>query len=97
MQQRYVLGLMIFVMYGMSAVYRSGFPLILTQMVFIPNSGSNSSTSSDSKGELICPIRHLTPKNETTSLNVNILSAKTRFHFQCSDYLIFIEIFLNQD
>lgn len=66
-QQRYVLGAMIFVIYGMSAVYRSGFPLILTQMVYIPNSGSNSS-SSDSNGELICPIRHSTPKNETTKL-----------------------------
>lgn len=61
----------------MSAVYRSGFPLILTQMVYIPNSGSNSS-STDSNGELICPIRHSTPESETTttSLSVNILSTK---------------------
>lgn len=63
-QQRYVLGAMIFLIYGMSAVYRSGFPLILTQMVYIPNSESNNN-SSDSNGELICPIRHSTPKNTT--------------------------------
>lgn len=65
-QQRYILGAMIFIIYGMSAVYRSGFPLILTQMVYIPNSGPNSN-SSDSNGELICPIRQTTPKNHTSS------------------------------
>lgn len=61
-QQRYILGVMIFIIYGMSAVYRSGFPLIFTQMVYIPNSGSNHSN-----GELICPIRQSTPKNDASS------------------------------
>lgn len=65
-QQRYILGAMIFIIYGMSAVYRSGFPLILTQMVYVPNSASNSS-SSNSNGEMICPIRHSTSKNDTSS------------------------------
>lgn len=68
-QQRYVLGLMIFVIYVMSAVYRSGFPLILTQMVYIPNSGTNSSSPNHPNDELICPMRHSTPKYETTILN----------------------------
>lgn len=65
-QQRYILGAMIFIIYGMSAVYRSGFPLILTQMVYIPNSESNGN-SSVSNDELICPIRQSTPKNTTSS------------------------------
>lgn len=96
-QQRYVLGLMIFVIYAMSAVYRSGFPLILTQMVYIPNSGSNSS-STDSNGELICPIRHSTPKSETTttSLSVNILSTKNWILFACL-FNFNENAFLNQD
>lgn len=76
LQQRYVLGAMIFIIYGMSAVYRSGFPLIFTQMVYIPNAGSNNG-SSDSNGELICPIRHSTAKNEaTSSVRINIITAQ---------------------
>ena len=78
-QQRYILGAMIFIIYGMSAVYRSGFPLILTQMVYIPNSGSNSN-SSDSNGELICPIRRSTPKN-VTSNSVRKCFIRSKLHF----------------
>lgn len=75
-QQRYILGVMIFIIYGMSAVYRSGFPLIFTQMVYIPNSGSDS-ISNDSYGDLICPIRHTTPKNDTSNaVRKYILTAK---------------------
>lgn len=91
-QQRYVLGAIIFIIYAMSAVYRSGFPLIFTQMVYLPNVGSNRS-SNKSNGELICPIGHSTAKNETTnSVRIKILLAKNCLLIFCLFILNHIKI-----
>lgn len=68
MLQRYVLAAMIFWFLAIIYALRIGFPLILTQMVYIPNVDVNSDTI-EGGGELICPVDkdiYSRPQNETS-------------------------------
>lgn len=75
---------------GVSFVLRMNFPLLLTQMVYIPNLDTNNNES-DLAGELVCPIRSSRPRNETSILVRNIsgykMQSKLLFlnHFQIVD------------
>lgn len=71
-QQRYVVGTMAFLVLALIYSLRMCFPLILTQMVYIPNVDMDGTTI-ESNGELICPIdanEFLLPQNvSVTSVN----------------------------
>lgn len=43
---------------GVAYILRMTFPLILTQMVYVPNADKKNDTA-NSNGELICPIKHM--------------------------------------
>lgn len=76
MQQRFVLTGVLFLALGVNFTLRMIFPLILTQMVYIPNAGSDNNTSS-SNGELICPIRYDPPAKDETAKSVRIDKYRT--------------------
>lgn len=70
-QQRYVLTAILFLILALAYAFRTSFPLILTQMVYVPNSNatninSTSIQSIDSNSELICPIEHSVADNEAS-------------------------------
>lgn len=70
--QRYVLAAMTFWFLGIIYALRIGFPLILTQMVYIPNVDVSSDTI-EAGGELICPVdknMYSRPANETSELDM---------------------------
>lgn len=65
MQQRYILAAVLFVSGGVSFALRMTFPLILTQMVYVPNVDVKKNDTINSDGELICPIEHTDREDET--------------------------------
>lgn len=71
MQQRYIVATMLFLVIGVIYSIRVCFPLILTQMVYIPNVDTESMTS-DTKSELICPI-DLNDFSQSQNGNTSIL------------------------
>lgn len=56
---------MLFVSLGVSFALRMTFPLILTQMVYVPNVNNEKNDTTSSNGELICPIEQAEPQDET--------------------------------
>lgn len=64
-QQRYVLASMMFIVMGVAFALRISFPLLLTQMVYIPNLNSNNDTNQTKDG-LSCPVKHTSSQNNTT-------------------------------
>lgn len=72
-QQRYVLTAIVFLLLALAYAFRISFPLILTQMVYVPNSntGINNYTrdaSNDTENELICPIKYSMAPNGASEL-----------------------------
>lgn len=57
-QQRYVLAGVLFLSLGVAFTLRMAFPLILTQMVYVPNADKKNNNTHNSNDELICPIQH---------------------------------------
>lgn len=62
---------MLFLSLGIAFTLRMTFPLVLTQMVYIPNADKKNDTNNPN-GELICPIKGKERQDET----VNWVSAK---------------------
>lgn len=60
---------MIFLVMGVAYALRISFTLLLTQMVYIPNSNS-SNGAYDPNGMLSCPVKHSSSPNETTIIPV---------------------------
>lgn len=64
-QQRYVLAVNIFLTFGMTFALRMCFTLLLTQMVYVPNTNIINNNTIDINDELTCPIQYSRPKNES--------------------------------
>lgn len=66
-QQRYVVVVMMFLSMTFTFLLRMSFPIVLTQMVYIPNINSSSSmnATTDSNSELICPVKNHMLNNTT--------------------------------
>lgn len=59
MQQRYVVVVMMFLSMTFTFLLRMSFPIVLTQMVYVPNINSSSPMNATaSNDELICPIEN---------------------------------------
>lgn len=67
MQQRYVVVVMMFLSMTFTFLLRMSFPIVLTQMVYIPNINSSSSinATTESNNELICPVKNHMLNNTT--------------------------------
>ena len=66
-QQRYVVVFMMFLSMTFTFLLRMSFPIVLTQMVYIPNINSSSSmNTTESNRELICPVKNHMLNNTTT-------------------------------
>lgn len=70
-QQRFFLAGMLFLFLGIAFSFSMSFSLILTQMVYIPNSFVNSVVNKtfDANSEEICPIRYTAPQNQSDTIN----------------------------
>lgn len=64
-QQRYVLAAMLFIVEGMTWALRICSTLLLTQMVKIPNSNTDTNAL-DPDGDLFCPVKHSNSQNQTS-------------------------------
>lgn len=73
MQQRYVLAGVLFLSLGIAFTLRMTFPLVLTQMVYVPNADKKNDTYNPN-GELICPIKGISEERQDET--VNWVSAK---------------------
>lgn len=74
-QQRFVLAGMLFLSLGVAFAFNMSFSLILTQMVYVPNSFMNFSVNTnsetfDSNSEEICPIRYTENQNQNDITNL---------------------------
>lgn len=70
MQQRYVVLAILFFSFALTYAFRTSFPLILTQMVYVPNSNTTNVNSTniqpnEANSELICPTSHAMIHRET--------------------------------
>lgn len=61
---------MLFFGLGLTFALRMSFSIVLTQMVYVPNSNVNNETA-ETNGELVCPIKYPTNQNETTPVRKN--------------------------
>lgn len=97
-QQRFVLTGVLFLALGVNFTLRMIFPLILTQMVYVP--GSNNETSG-SNGELVCPIRYELKVDTVQSVRTKCLiesdkiNIDTLSHFQLYNRLEKIQTDMN--
>lgn len=67
MQQRYVVVGMMFLSMTITFLVRMSFPIVLTQMVYVPNiNKQNSDNKTISNNEIICPVKHHTTNNLTS-------------------------------
>lgn len=57
-QQRYVVVAMMFLSLMMTFSLRMSFPIVLTQMVAVPNSSPNTDKNNATNNEIICPVKH---------------------------------------
>lgn len=64
-QQRYVVVVMMFFSLMMTFSLRMSFPIVLTQMVAVPNINPAVDTSNASNSEIICPVKHHMIQNDT--------------------------------
>lgn len=64
-QQRYVVVALMFISLSITMALRISFPIVLTQMVYVPNINQNPESSSND--ELICPIKYSVMENNTDS------------------------------
>lgn len=81
MQQRHVLTAILFLLLALAYAFRTSFPLILTQMVYVPNSNitkinTASTQPIETNSELICPTNHAMVHNEEASQSVGLLQKK---------------------
>ncbi|XP_055326920.1 sialin-like [Sitodiplosis mosellana] len=65
-KQRYVVVVMVFFVMATVFALRMSFPIVLTQMVYVPNIVSNTETNQSTNTELICRIEHHMIENGTS-------------------------------
>lgn len=66
MQQRYVVVAMMFLSMTLTFLLRMSFPIVLTQMVYIPNINEpHSNHSASTETEIICPVKYHMINNNT--------------------------------
>lgn len=66
-QQRYVVVGMMFLSMTITFLFRMSFPIVLTQMVYVPNiNKQNSDNKTISNNEIICPVKHHMTNNLTS-------------------------------
>lgn len=82
-QQRYILAANLFLTFGVACALRMCFSLILTQIVYVPNTGANVHESNISD-ELTCPIKYSRSHNGTTTNSVRS-NRKTKSSISCSN------------
>lgn len=69
---------MMFLVMAMVFALRMSFPIVLTQMVYVPNIHSNSETNHPTNAEIICPvtshmIENVTNFNSNSSQSVQMM------------------------
>lgn len=64
-QQRYVVVVMMFLSMTFTFFLRMNFPIVLTQMVYVPNINQTFSSDIKSNSELICPNKDHIVNNHT--------------------------------
>lgn len=73
MQQRHVLTAILFLLLALAYAFRTSFPLILTQMVYVPNTNITNIQSIETSSELICPTNHAMVPSEEATQSVGVL------------------------
>lgn len=75
-QQRYVVVVMMFLSMTFTFFLRMNFPIVLTQMVYVPNVNQSSMSHTISNSDMICPVKNhivnnITEVDQRASLSVN--------------------------